>query len=373
MRCYNQHSSIYFKKPQLKLLLVALLPLLCNGNRGQADKTLYPIRNLQASLTASEGYGTVVATRTSYEEDNDCVLIVSYSPSDSNCNLTRSFWDSRSDEFDNGGDSSQDDHHIIDSNSKGRIGGSFMTPIAFRGAVGKSSTQKRHSLQKHQKIESKSLHIMHEKIGICLAMTGFASDVKHLVRYVASVISEYEYLYGGEVPSIHSIVRDSLASYLTDSSAGRPFGTQGLIVGNEYTQLKNGGKVKIYTLDPSGNFRHCIAGVAAIGRNSQSIQDSMFKALKKTRSNEESNVVPQSDLEASLDMVIRSILENMYEEEELFSTNEIMSVKFEAVVVHGRGQSKNIPYGCSIINQEFIHDACQRYMESLRSKLKFKS
>lgn len=334
----------------LKLVLTLSLPLLCIGNRVQAEKSLYPIRNLQASLTASEGYGTVTALRTSYE-DKDCVLIVSYSPSELDCNLTRSFWDTRGDEIDVDADELQGDE------STKKIGGGFMTPIAFRGAVNRPST-----VQKGKIKESKSIHILQERVGICLAMTGFASDVKHLVRYIASVISEYEFLYGGEVPSIHSIVRDSFASYMRDSAArgGRPFGAQGLIVGNENNNLPRNGGVKIFTLDPSGNFRHCVSGVAVIGRNRQSIEDSLFKACTGNKNEKRSN------LENSLDIALKAILENIYEDNQIPDDSQIPS-KFEAVVILGREYSKCMSYNCAILNDDFVRKSYQRSIESLKS------
>ena len=66
-------------------------------------------------------------------------------------------------------------------------------------------------------------------------MTGFESDVNHLVRLVANVVAEHEHLYGGETPSIHSIVRNTMASYMRDATTfggSRPFGVQGLVVEN---------------------------------------------------------------------------------------------------------------------------------------------
>ena len=339
----------------LKLILSLLLPFLCIGIGGQAEKSLYPIRNLQASLTASEGYGTVTALRTSYEDKN-CVLIVSYSPSELNCNLTRYFWDTHSDVMEVDPDESQGDV------SKKKVGGGFMTPIAFRGAVNSPST-----VQKGKRKESKSIHILEERVGICLAMTGFASDVKHLVRYIASVISDYEFLYGGEVPSIHSIVRDSFASYMRDSAArgGRPFGAQGLIVGNENNNLPRNEGVKIFTLDPSGNFRHCVSGVAVIGRNSQSIEDSIFKAYIGNENGQ------RSDVESSLDVALKAILENIYEDNHFPDDPQIPS-KFEAVVILARGNSKGQSYNCAILEEDFVRKSYKRSIESLTSKHKLK-
>ena len=67
-------------------------------------------------------------------------------------------------------------------------------------------------------------------------MTGFRSDVKYLVRLVTNAVAKHEHLYGGETPSIHSIVRNTIPSYnirdATIFGGSRPFGVQGLVVGN---------------------------------------------------------------------------------------------------------------------------------------------
>ena len=66
-------------------------------------------------------------------------------------------------------------------------------------------------------------------------MTGFRSDVKHLVRLVINAVAEHEHLYGGKTPSIHSIVCNTMPSYMRDATTfggSRPFGVHGLVVGN---------------------------------------------------------------------------------------------------------------------------------------------
>ena len=66
-------------------------------------------------------------------------------------------------------------------------------------------------------------------------MTGLGSDVKYLVRLVTNAVAEHEHLYGGETPSIHSIVCNTMPSYMRDATifgGSRPFGVQGLVVGN---------------------------------------------------------------------------------------------------------------------------------------------
>ena len=66
-------------------------------------------------------------------------------------------------------------------------------------------------------------------------MTGFGSDVKHLVRLVTNAVAEHKHLYGGKTPSIRSIVSNTMSSYMRDATifgGSWPFGVQGLVVGN---------------------------------------------------------------------------------------------------------------------------------------------
>ena len=66
-------------------------------------------------------------------------------------------------------------------------------------------------------------------------MTGLGSDVKYLVRLVTNAVAKHEHLYGGETPSIHSIVRNTMPFYMRDATTfggSWPFGVQGLVVGN---------------------------------------------------------------------------------------------------------------------------------------------
>ena len=66
-------------------------------------------------------------------------------------------------------------------------------------------------------------------------MSVFWSDVKHLVRLVTNAVAEHEHLYGGKTPSIHSIVCNTMSSYMRDATTfggSWPFGVQGLVVGN---------------------------------------------------------------------------------------------------------------------------------------------
>ena len=59
------------------------------------------------------------------------------------------------------------------------------------------------------------LHILHKSAGLVCAMTGFADDVRHLVRVLAREVSNHEFLYAEPPPSenprvgeVHSCLGD---------------------------------------------------------------------------------------------------------------------------------------------------------------------
>ncbi len=355
---------------------------LCLGssrNNGNADNSLFPIGNLQASLTASEGQGTVVAIQSpkrSCDHDgiDDFVLLVSRSPREPACNLTRSnlnfHYDNGHDDdgVDAGGGAGDYDKEDIALTS-------ILTPIAFRGAVkapfGKVKTSGSTYLY-GGKTESKTLHVLHEQAGICIAMTGFLSDVRHLVRYVANSVSDYEYIYAGGTPSIHSLVRDTMASYIRDATTAggaRPFGVQALLVGNE----GGGGsfssrdeKIQIFALDPSGNFRHCIGGVGTIGKNAENVRKSVCSIIKEGEI--DWNGSSAVTIQHSLDIAMKSIIENSNDINELSPRDRKEAHQFEAIVVFGRRKQLGQQYSCAVLNDDFIFGAYRRCVEDILRK-----
>jgi 20S proteasome alpha/beta subunit len=336
-----------------------------SSRNGNDSNSMFPIGSLQSSLTASEGHGTVAAIQSF--GDIDYVVIVSRSPSESNCNLTRaSLANSRIEEA---ADTEYINHDYNEKDFSGSRN-SFLSPITFRGAITRP-LQNMESEKNKWKRESKTLHVLHEEAGICLAMTGFASDVKHLVRYVANVVSEHDYLYGGDAPNVHSLVRDTLSSYMRDATTlggSRPFGAQALVVGNSNGNLLSSGKMQIFTLDPSGNFRHCIGGVATIGKNSELVRQSLCKVLQKDDTNGKDSST--SSVQNCLDIAIESIMINNFDAQNISPSDRRIANQFEAIVVFGGGRSNGRSYSCASLKSDFIFSSYQRCAEAIIQKHK---
>ena len=322
--------------------------------------SMYPVGNFQASLTASEGQATVAAIQSSYDGQN-YVIIVSRSPATgSSSKLSCTF----------SGKQIIDGNDINDSNNRTKSEIISFTPLKYRGALMRSYEDSvKDTMSYRRGSTSRTIYILQETIGMCLAMTGFASDVNHLVRYVANAISEHEYLYGGEVPSVHSIVRSTLASYVRDATThggSRPYGIQGLMVGHDRENSKSA-KLEMFTVDPSGIFRHCVGGVAAIGKDAETVRSSMSKRLE-----EKVNKVTtlHHSIQQNLELVMRSILENIIDYEENVSQLSLeLAKQFEAVLVFENGcRSKS--HSCASINYESICTSCHRSLEGIISTKK---
>ena len=332
-------------------VLLALTSVLSRSDN-QDGTSVYPVSNFQASLTASQ-FSTIAATIHSYDDETDYAIIISHSPSSSepNFNLTRSCLDIQKNEM-----MKSKDHETV----------AFLTPIHTRGPVRKTF------LQPGTGIESKNLHILHEQVGICLAMTGFSSDVKHLVRSVANAVSEHEYLYAGELPSIHNLVRNTLASQIRDATIGggsRPFGVQALMVGNDEGNGFHHNNLQAFSLDPSGNFRHCIGGVAVIGKGATTLKQSLYNALVKNRAVKEANSIHDSICH-NIDIVMECMLQSLLDESTLDSLN---AHQFEAVIIFGhRKQLEKACTSCAFFNTDFIVESVGRCKESVLANHKLK-
>lgn len=203
-------------------------------HRTVSSSSLYPISNLEASLTASSAQGTTIAIR--YKEG---IVLIAMSPKEQT--LT-----------------SKDERSENDTDC--------FIPITSRGNT-----------------ISKSLKILQEKYGLAMSITGFASDCNYVTRYAAGAISEHEFIYGGELLSCQSLVRDTLAPLLREKTMGngnRPLGIQAMVIGGEKIGSSNGEQT-IATLDPSGNSRFWTQH-AVIGKHSEIVKKYLSRVSNDT-------------------------------------------------------------------------------------------
>jgi len=134
------------------------------------------------------------------------------------------------------------------------------------------------------------------------SMTGLASDIDYLTSSMQMLVEDHRYIYDGASAAKTSVlpigqVLDLLASVLqkeTVYEGQRPMGVQVLLVGRD--PLKFGivgasaaagattspsapSAFKMFTLDPSGGYRHWGVG-AAIGRNAPLVRKQLYNHLR---------------------------------------------------------------------------------------------
>jgi 20S proteasome alpha/beta subunit len=132
-------------------------------------------------------------------------------------------------------------------------------------------------------------------------MTGLASDVDYLSRALQKQVDLHRTIYGGSHPLTTLKIVRKLATLLQEAAqyqGGRPYGVQALIVGQDRSSLN------IFTLDPSGGFRHWDCATA-IGRSAQQAKKHLHESLS-------SNKVPQDGSKA-LEEAIRASIKAMRE------------------------------------------------------------
>lgn len=130
------------------------------------------------------------------------------------------------------------------------------------------------------------------------SMTGLASDIDYLTSSMQMLVEDHRYIYDGAdaaktslLPMGHLV--DLLASVLqreTLYGGQRPLGVQVLLVGRDppkkygstagsTTYSSPPSTFKIFTLDPSGGYRHW-GGGAAIGRNAALVRKQLYDHLR---------------------------------------------------------------------------------------------
>jgi len=254
--------------PGLRLHHVISLLLLLRLHQSHAASS--PIRNLESSLTASSSHGTIIAITCTMgdncQTDNadSSVLMLARTPtirSKLNPPVTRNI---------------ECKQHCMSDDNYRVIG------------VGPTS--------------SGMLHMLHtgSAAPLAIGLTGLSSDVRHLVRCCANVVSQHDMIFDNACNSGSSIEGLYVSGYkLVEYLAGRmsnvarisgarPFGVQALVVGRSITASSNTvklgrnssiNKLSIYTVDPSGGWRKWNGGAAVIGKYSGPVRARLRKYI----------------------------------------------------------------------------------------------
>jgi len=257
-----------------------------NGSSASSRFAASPIQNFEPSWAAASAQGTTIALSYSRQNENGGhgIVVLLRSPSGTS----------------DSGLSSADADALPKSN--------WIKVDGLRVS--------QQSSDKLQRSDTSPRWTMLGKEALC-CMTGLTSDVDYLSRVLQKQLDVHRIIYEEnlDMPAL-KVVR-SLASLLQEAAqnrGGRPYGIQSLIVGRSSTRSS----LHLYSLDPSGGFRHW-GSATAIGRNAQTVRKQLHKAI--------SNEMPSSGGKG-LETALRSSLDAMRE-----AFVNVESDYYEALVV----------------------------------------
>jgi len=135
-------------------------------------------------------------------------------------------------------------------------------------------------IRRHEEEEDPSslFHFLHESLGLTCVTTGLTSDTQYLVQTAREYLTLLEYTF--PTKSYHSLathkfVKDAMAQTLRRATDIRPLAVQTLIVGNNpsySTMHQKIASLGIYTVDPSGTWKHWGSGLTCIGLYAETIR-----------------------------------------------------------------------------------------------------
>lgn len=323
------------------------------SNSEAKDFSLYPVKNLEASLSASSSQASVVAVRCT-----NCIVVVSMSPQDQSCNLTLANVSENKRAIGTETSSRQKEEEEEEEEENDGDYERNLVPILFRGPIG---TKIRVSRGIDVSKTSRIMHLLQETSGLTLFTTGFASDVQHLVRFAAAHISENEHIYGGGVMDAKGVMQDALVPRVasaTMAGGSRPFGVQIMAISTNPS-------FQMVTLDPSGNVRYWYGAGTVIGKESHRIRKHLVEILKEEKISAQD--LPKS-WKTALGVCIRSLLKTAEESQNMRKTpkDEIFG-ELDALVIFDQELRKKKGYPCAIVDENTMlqtFEKCYRLCSS---------
>ena len=281
---------------------------------------LSPVRNLESSLAAAAAHGTIVAVTAKLAEsqnDNEigsdmATIILTRSPT-VRSNLTLDF-------MRNHGYDEEDDDSIEDMFRSQLLIGPVPTTAGM-------------------------VHLLHSSLAV--GMTGFASDVRYLSRFLANLNVNFEHLHGrssssaaGSLSALKATrALSSKLSNVAMISGARPYGVEAIIVGPG----------SICTVDPSGCF-HRWNKASAIGKYSQQIRKRLTALLTSEEADdntEENRIEYPTTIKDALECAFQAILHA--HKEAVGDFNNMSAEQFECIIIWSKD--------CYDINSK-----CMKYM-----------
>eukprot|EP00978_Attheya_sp_CCMP212_P003953 scaffold8419_cov62-Attheya_sp.AAC.16 len=327
------------------------------GAESSSSSMSSPIHHLEPSMAASAAHGTAIAICCRGNDGVDHVVILSsavVSPRQSNLTAPSDALIVMDEE--------QEEGSLLSLPLSGTRG-----PVRGIPFWSSSSSSARSSCRG----EDGHVHVLGESV-VCAA-TGFAPDVRHVMRVVARSESQNQhYLTNNDAPvDVHSMVRDTLAERLRVaalSDGGRPLGVQCLVVGcgrrrrtttpyHETTTCWN-----LHVVDPTGHWRHYGGGATAIGKHASLIRTKLHSLLygttttTTTSSSNEMNpegmtattpIMEVSTPKDALDVAMQALLEATTTREELDKKEPSLPDRSYTALVLSRDRNNNNNSHCT--------------------------
>ncbi|KAL7432594.1 hypothetical protein ACHAXM_003309 [Skeletonema potamos] len=359
----NNIGRLFITAQQLILLVLLFALVVCAASKSSVSFS--PVRELGPSLAASVAGGTVIAVRScevatkntldstaENHDDDESIVLLFRSPNDSGVN---------------GGKANRVDagrnltvasvFGSVDNNNNHNYQPDGLAFLS-NGPVSRPFLPNRNN----------NLRVLNANSGLIMAATGFTSDAEHLLNIAAgrvlSRISIYDApsslsLTSGKSVDPHRLVREDVSSMMIDaamSDGGRPWGVQLLVIGQ--SALSRSQSLDIYTIDPSGGWRHRHGAIAAIGRGAERIAVSSplsGKDLTKTFRTK------SGGWRLALDVAINAAI-NTFEKNDDVSNIDILSdptERYSAVVIFGNCRGRR-PSRCAAVNPDVIKECYKR-------------
>lgn len=316
MRTRYNHSHYLLLK--LAYLLVTANVVLARP--GQDPSAISPIQQLEPSLAASQAQGTAVAVSC-----KDCVVLLTRSPQSSETSFL--YAQSSSESSLSSTTPSQTKSPVSNTdNETNKAETMWGIRIASTSASGSNEA----------KLKTQCIRL--GPSAVC-CMTGFLPDVQHLTRVASKTIESHLALYANKPPPVSKIVR-SMAGRLDRAArieGSRPLGVQVLllgvnpklnaadVVGNPNANTNTNNNVLVYTLDPTGGWKHCLTSTA-VGRHAQGIRPLLLEQRQRQEPESENGKRESSsttssdsacsssdsdddDAQSALDMAMKALLQ----------------------------------------------------------------
>ena len=248
-------------------------------------------------------------------------------------------------------------------------------------------------------VYDESIHVLQESLGLTLVTTGLISDTRYLAQTAKQYLTLLQYLYPSDsyhTFATHKFTKDAIAQTLRRASQARALGVQSLIIGNN---PQGGTSLHIYTVDPSGTWKHWGSGLTSIGLHSESLRKHLdqirlkpcdtnmkysweralevaIKALLQTaRSLEDSDIIDMTCLHnsnSSLSSSIDSAKENPLSPYIPGRSIPVVlnhGFHVQAMVVFGNEQSKQRGFRWATVSPSWIRDCFQAQLKDRSSNV----